>query len=52
MKESKEVLFEVDLGYTDNYQDKDPIAGLSNNEPSKVVNLGKGVPTQRKTLGW
>jgi hypothetical protein len=35
MKESKEVLFEVDLGYTDNYQDKDPIAGLSNNEPSK-----------------
>ena len=30
MKESKEVLFEVDLGYTDNYQDKDPIKGLSN----------------------
>lgn len=35
MKESKNVLFEVDLGYTDNYQDKDPIAGLSNDEPSK-----------------
>jgi hypothetical protein len=46
MKESKEVLFEVDLGYTDNYQDKDPIAGLSNNEPSKGgKSWHKGVPT-------
>lgn len=46
MKESKEVLFEVDLGYTDNYQDKDPIAGLSNNEPSKgTKSWHKGVPT-------
>lgn len=46
MKESKEVLFEVDLGYTDNYQDKDPIAGLSNNEPSKKgKSWHKGVPT-------
>ena len=46
MKESKEVLFEVDLGYTDNYQDKDPIAGLSNNEPSKSgKSWHKGVPT-------
>ena len=27
-KERKEVLFEVDLGYTDNYQDEDPISGL------------------------
>ena len=46
MKESKEVLFEVDLGYTDNYQDKDPIAGLSNNEPSKRgKSWHKGVPT-------
>ena len=46
MKESKEVLFEVDLGYTDNYQDKDPIAGLSNNEPSKSgKSWYKGVPT-------
>ena len=39
MKESKEVLFEVDLGYTDNYQDKDPIAGLSNNEPAKGMKI-------------
>jgi hypothetical protein len=46
MKESKEVLFEVDLGYTDNYQDKDPIAGLSNNEPAKgKKSWHKGVPT-------
>ena len=46
MKESKEVLFEVDLGYTDNYQGKDPIAGLSNNEPSKSgKSWHKGVPT-------
>ena len=49
MKEStnrKEVLFEVDLGYTDNYQDKDPISGLSNNEPSKSgKSWEKGVPT-------
>jgi hypothetical protein len=36
----------VDLGYTDNYQDKDPIAGLSNNEPSKKgKSWHKGVPT-------
>ena len=49
MKESKEVLFEVDLGYTDNYQDKDPIAGLSNNEPSKSgKSWHKGVPTDTK----
>ena len=49
MKESKnrkEVLFEVDLGYTDNYQDKDPISGLNNNEPSKSgKSWEKGVPT-------
>lgn len=44
MKENKDTLFEVDLGYTDNYQDKDPIAGLSNNEPSKEKTLDKGVP--------
>jgi hypothetical protein len=49
MKESKEVLFEVDLGYTDNYQDKDPIAGLSNDEPSKGgKSWHKGVPTGTK----
>lgn len=42
----KDVLFEVDLGYTDNYQDKDPIKGLSNNEPSKTgKSWHKGVPT-------
>lgn len=45
MKENKEVIFEVDLGYTDNYQDKDPIAGLSNNEPSKGGKTwDKGLP--------
>ena len=46
MKNKKDVLFEIDLGYTDNYQDKDPIAGLSNNEPSKSgKSWHKGVPT-------
>ena len=46
MKENKEVIFEVDLGYTDNYQDKDPIAGLSNNEPSKGgKSWHNGLPT-------
>ena len=45
-KNEKEVLFEIDLGYTDNYQDKDPIKGLSNNEPSKSGrSWHKGVPT-------
>ena len=46
MKESKETIFEVDLGYTDNYQKKDPIQGLSNAEPSKSGKTWhKGVPT-------
>ena len=46
MKENKEMLFEIDLGYTDNYQDKDPIQGLSNAEPSKSgKSWEKGVPT-------
>jgi len=46
MKENKEMIFEVDLGYTDNYQDKDPIQGLSNTEPSKSgKSWEKGVPT-------
>lgn len=50
MKESKskknEILFEIDLGYTDNYQSKDPIQGLSNSEPSKSgKSWEKGVPT-------
>lgn len=46
MKENKELVFEVDLGYTDNYQSKDPIKGLSNSEPSKSgKSWEKGVPT-------
>jgi hypothetical protein len=46
MKENKKVVYEVSLGYTDNYQDKDPIQGLSNNEPSKSgKSWEKGVPT-------
>ena len=48
MKESKELIFEVDLGYTDNYQDKDPIQGLSNDEPSNGKSWHKGVPTGTK----
>lgn len=42
----KESIYEVDLGYTDNYQSKDPIEGLSNAEPSTHGrNIDKGVPT-------
>lgn len=45
MKENKEILFEIDLGYTDNYQSKDAISGLSNNEPSKSgESWDNGVP--------
>ena len=46
MKERKQNVYEVSLGYTDDYQDKDPIQGLSNNEPSKSgKSWEKGVPT-------
>ena len=46
MTDNDNVLFEIDLGYTDNYQDKDPIAGLSNSEPSKSGrSWHKGIPT-------
>lgn len=47
MKENKKgKVYEVSLGYTDNYQDKDPIQGLSNDEPSKSgKSWEKGVPT-------
>jgi len=49
MKESKEMIFEIDLGYTDNYQDKDPIEGLSMTEPSKSgKSWEKGVPDGTK----
>ena len=43
---NEETLFEIDLGYTDDYQDKDPIDGLNNSEPSKSGrSWHKGVPT-------
>lgn len=46
MKENKQLVFEVDLGYTDNYQSKDPVQGLNNSEPSKSgKSWEKGVPT-------
>lgn len=50
MKENKnKVLFEVDLGYTDNYQSKDPIEGLSADEPAKNKNdWDAGVPKGTK----
>lgn len=42
----QDALFEIDLGYTDNYQDKDVITGLSNSEPSKSGRkIDAGVPT-------
>lgn len=41
-----DLMTEEDLGYTDNYQDKDPIKGLSMTEPSKSgKSWSKGVPT-------
>jgi len=44
--QKKEEVFEVQLGYTDNYQSKDPIKGLSNAEPAKSGRtIDKGVPT-------
>ena len=47
--EGKEMVYEISLGYTDNYQDKDPIQGLSNNEPSKSgKSWHKGVPQDTK----
>lgn len=42
----EEPIFEIDLGYTDSYQSKDPISNLSNEEPGKNVNSWhKGIPT-------
>ncbi len=53
MKENKERIFEVDLGYTDNYQKKDPIEGLSNNEPGKGKDWDEGLPkgTEKPWVG-
>ena len=46
MRENKEIMLEIDLGYTDNYQNEDPIDGLSMTEPSKSgKSWEKGVPT-------
>jgi len=45
MKENKEKIFEVDLGYTDNYQKEDPMdTNLSMNEPGKGKDWDKGLP--------
>ena len=47
-EEEEEPLNEDDnLGYTDNYQDKDPIEGLKNHEtaPNGAKDWNKGVPT-------
>jgi len=42
----QEKIYEVDLGYTDDYQKEDPIAGLSNKEvaPNKTRDVDAGVP--------
>lgn len=45
----EDILFEVDLGITDSYQNEDPIAGLSSEETSKTGrSWDKGVPTGTK----
>lgn len=49
MQEGNERIFEVDLGYTDDYQDKDVIEGLSVEEPSKSGrSCDKGLPNDAK----
>ena len=54
MKENKEKIFEVDLGYTDNYQKEDPIdSNLSMSEPGKGKDWDKGLPkgTEKPWVG-
>lgn len=50
MKENKSNILEIDLGYTDDYQKKDPIAGLKSSDDSS---LDAGVPkgTQKPWAG-
>ena len=46
---SEEMTMAESLGYTDNYQDKDPIAGLSmDGAPKNTKDWHKGVPTGTK----
>lgn len=45
----KERIFEVDLGYTDDYQKKDPIAGLSMDGETAG---DEGLPTDKTTKPW
>jgi len=49
-EKEEEPLNEEDLGYTDNYQDKDPIEGLKNHEtaPNGAKDWNKGIPTDTK----
>lgn len=49
-EDEDETLNEEDLGYTDNYQDKDPIEGLKNHEtaPNGAKDWNKGIPTDTK----
>ena len=54
MKENKEKIFEVDLGYTDNYQKEDPMdSNLSMSEPGKGKDWDKGLPkgTEKPWVG-
>ena len=54
MKEKKEKVFEVDLGYTDNYQKEDPMdSNLSMKEPGKGKDWDKGLPkgTEKPWVG-
>ena len=54
MKENKEKIFEVDLGYTDNYQKECPLdSNLSMSEPGKGKDWDKGIPkgTEKPWVG-
>lgn len=53
MKERKEKIYEVSLGYTDEYQHEDPIDGLSTTEPSKSGRqIDKGIKSPGTEKPW
>lgn len=43
--ENKEMVYEIDLGYTDEYQKDDAIEGLSMTDDTDMVDVKDGIPT-------
>jgi len=53
MKEKKEKIFEVDLGYTDDYQKECPLdTNLSMEEPGDGRQIDKGLPKDKTGKPW